>query len=318
MRIKTIFAPEHGFRGDVSAGIPVRDGKDVKTGIPLVSIYGSNKKPKPEQLEGIELMVFDIQDVGARFYTYISSLHYVMEACAEANIPLMILDRPNPNGHYVDGPILDPAFKSFVGMHPVPVVHGMTIGEYAQMINGEKWLNEGIHCQLIVIQLLNWTHQTPYELPVNPSPNLPNSRSIALYPSLCFFEGTPVSIGRGTDFPFQVIGYPNNPNGDFRFKPQSLPGVAKYPRFENETCVGIDLRTKETPKGKIQLGYLLEFYHSYPEKEVFFTDFFDKLAGTDELRKQIQNGADEEEIRKSWSENLNKFKRKRALYLLYN
>lgn len=315
-----IFAPEHGFRGNHSAGAKVADGKDIKTGLPIVSLYGKNKKPSSEQLEGVEIIVFDIQDVGARFYTYISTLHYVMEAAAENGISVVIFDRPNPHGNYVDGPILKPEFSSFVGMHPIPVVHGMTIGEYAQMINGEKWLKEGIQCDLSIVKMKGWTHDTYYSLPIPPSPNLPNDASIMLYPSLCFFEGTPASIGRGTERPFQVVGYPGFTDGEIEFTPVSIPGAAKYPKYENELCGGLDivkLVNVEALPHFLTLAFLIDIYQSYPEPDKFFTPFFDKLAGSDQLRLQIERGATEDEIRSSWQPGLKKFQNTRQQYLLY-
>jgi len=321
--IKTIFAPEHGFRGGADAGEEVKDGVDMKSGLPVISLYGKKKKPLREDLQGIEVMVFDIQDVGARFYTYISSLHYVMESCAENNIELIVLDRPNPNAHYVDGPILEKEFTSFVGMHPVPVVYGMTIGEYAQMINGEGWLAGGIKTDLTVIQNRNYTHDTFYELPIKPSPNLPNIQSILLYPSLCFFEGTHLSIGRGTNSQFQVIGHPKYQSGSYSFKPESMKG-AKYPKHENTLCNGINLQNETIGKligqKQLDLSHLLSAYQDLSKQKVdFFLDnnFFEKLAGTSTLREQIQEGWTENQIRDSWQEGLEEFKRIRADYLIY-
>ncbi|PYE80105.1 uncharacterized protein YbbC (DUF1343 family) [Winogradskyella epiphytica] len=318
--VKRVFAPEHGFRGTADAGEVVKDGVDTRTGLPIISLYGKNKKPHAEQLKELDLVIFDIQDVGARFYTYISSLHYVMEACAEQNIPVLILDRPNPNGHYIDGPILEMAHKSFVGMHPIPVVHGMTIGEYAKMINGEKWLENGIQCDLNIIPVEHYTHQTPYSLPIKPSPNLPNDASINLYPSLCFFEGTDISIGRGTDKQFQVVGSPlfKSNNFPFEFTPKSNEG-AKYPKHENKTCYGYDLSKHEALNG-LNLTWLKEFYiastNSTPEKS-FFTDFFTLLAGTKKLQEQIEAGWAENDIKLTWKEGLKKYDNMRQPYLLY-
>ncbi|MEO1257825.1 MAG: DUF1343 domain-containing protein [Bacteroidota bacterium] len=320
--IKKIFAPEHGFRGHADAGEKVKDGIDVQTNLPIVSLYGKKKKPLPEDLIDIDLIVFDIQDVGARFYTYISSMSYLMEACAELDIPLLILDRPNPNGHYVDGPVLKKGFESFVGLHPVPVVHGMTVGEYAQMVNGEGWLKDGIKCALEIIKCNNYDHTKFYELPIKPSPNLPNMRSIYLYPSICFFEGTQVSVGRGTDKQFQVLGAPEHPDGNFEFTPVSMPG-AKYPKHENKMCRGYDLTEIDLSKLKslpqLNLNYLIDFYQNYKNKNRFFNEnlFFDKLAGNDELRKQLIAGKSENEIRESWQKALNTFKKTRNKYLLY-
>ncbi|GGB83426.1 hypothetical protein GCM10007424_24330 [Flavobacterium suaedae] len=316
VNVKKIFAPEHGFRGTADAGELIKDGKDTQTGLPIISLYGNNKKPKPEQLEGIDIMVFDLQDVGARFYTYISSLHYVMEACAENNIPLIVLDRPNPNGGIVDGPILEKEHKSFVGMHPIPVLHGMTIGEYAKMINGQEWLNNGILCQLTVIPCLNYSRDTEYHIPVKPSPNLPNDQSIALYPSLCFFEGTNVSVGRGTDMQFQVYGSPYLPKSGFSFTPQPNEG-AKNPLYNGEVCYGVNLTQAKKPK-QLELKWLLNAYAVTQEKSKFFNSFFTKLAGTTTLQKQIEEGKTEEEIRKSWGNGLKDFKAMRKKYLIYD
>ncbi len=321
--IKMIFAPEHGFRGDADAGEQVNDSRDSKTGIPVVSLYGKKKKPRKSDLSGIEVMVFDIQDVGARFYTYISSLHNVMEACAESNIPILILDRPNPNAHYIDGPVLEMKYKSFVGMHPVPVVYGMTIGEYGQMINGEGWLSNGLKADLTVIKNRNYDHNTYYNLPVKPSPNLPNIQSILLYPSLCFFEGTVMSVGRGTDTQFQVIGHPSYKSGTHKFTPKSGPG-SKYPKHENKACLGVDLTQKTKGElfdfGRLDLSYLLDSYSNLQSQGIpFFNDnnFFEKLAGTSNLRSQIMNGKSEEEIRASWAQDIADFKKIRKKYLLY-
>ncbi len=317
--VKKVFSPEHGFRGTADAGEVVKDGLDTKTGLPIVSLYGKNKKPSPEQLKGLDIVIFDIQDVGARFYTYISSLHYVMEACAEANIPVLILDRPNPNGHYIDGPILEKEHKSFVGMHPIPVVHGMTIGEYAQMINGEKWLENGVQSAITVIAMKNYTHETVYDLPINPSPNLPNAKSINLYPSLCFFEGTNVSAGRGTDKQFQIFGSPFLDTTMFpytyTFTPQPNVG-SKHPKHENKVCYGMDLSTS-TYLSRLDLNYLIEAYQATENKETFFNDFFTKLAGTRELQKQIESKHTAYEIKKTWVRGLAAYDTMRQPYLLY-
>lgn len=315
--VKKVFAPEHGFRGVADAGEHVKDGIDSKTGVPLISLYGNNKKPSQEQLKGIDVVVFDIQDVGARFYTYISTLHYVMEACAELGIPVIVLDRPNPNGHYIDGPIMEPGNESFVGMHPIPVVHGMTIGEYAQMINGEGWLKNKAKCKLTVVEMKNYTHQKEYSLPVKPSPNLPNDQAINLYPSLCFFEGTFINAGRGTDMQFQVFGAPSLPASRYTFKytPQSNEG-AKDPKFKGQLCHGKDLR-KETKLSKINLEWLIDAYNANGKKKDFFNSFFIKLAGTDKLQKQIEQGLSAEEIRNSWKDGLANFQKVREKYLLY-
>jgi uncharacterized protein YbbC (DUF1343 family) len=308
-----VFSPEHGFRGKADAGAIIEDGIDSKTGIPIISLYGNNKKPTREQLQGIDILVFDIQDVGVRFYTYISTLHYVMEAAAESNIKVIVLDRPNPNGHYVDGPILDTAFQSFVGMHPIPVVHGMTIGEYAKMITGEKWIAED--CDLTVIKMENYTHDMNYDLPIKPSPNLPNARSVNLYPSLCLFEGTTISIGRGTDYPFQHFGAPYL-ESNYSFIPKSGAG-SKYPKHEDIVCFGTDLRFQEDYLTTINLNWIVEAYNRCPEKEEFFNNFFNTLAGTDKLKKQIIAGKTAREIKASWQEGLDEFKKIRKKYLIY-
>ena len=321
INIIRVFAPEHGFRGKAEAGAHIANGKDPKTGLEVISLYGKNKKPTPAQLDGIDIMVFDLQSVGLRFYTYISTLTYIMEACAEKHIPLIILDRPNPNGHYIDGPVLESDCKSFVGLLPIPVVYGMTDGELARMINGESWLTDGITCDINIIKIKNYDHDTEYELPIKPSPNLPNFQSVYLYASLCFFEGTPISIGRGTEKPFQHIGYPGYPQHQYSFTPKSIPGVSAHPKFENQICYGIDLSNtyqniSEKPH-RLNLSYLIEFYQSYPKKEKFFNSFFKKLAGTSQLEQQITNGLSENKIRQSWQKALNDFKRKREKYLLY-
>ena len=314
IEVKKVFAPEHGFRGKADAGEVVKDGFDTKTGLQIISLYGKNKKPSATQLKGIDIVVFDIQDVGARFYTYISSLHYVMEACAEAGIQVIILDRPNPNSHYIDGPVLEAKHTSFVGMHTVPVVYGMTIGEYGQMINGEKWLKNGIQCDLKVIPLKNYNHQTKYSVPIKPSPNLPNDKSINLYPSLCFFEGTNVSAGRGTEMQFQVYGSPYITKSSFTFTPQANEG-SKYPKYKKQRCFGEDLRTAKN-LNKLDLSYLLKAYQQNTSKE-FFNTFFTKLAGTERLQEQIEQGLSEKEIRKTWVQDIISFKKIRKKYLLY-
>jgi len=321
INIQKIYAPEHGFRGTADAGELIKDGKDTKTGLPIISLYGNNKKPTKEQLAGIDVMLFDLQDVGARFYTYISSLHYLMEACAENNIPLIVLDRPNPKGATVDGPVLELKHKSFVGMHPVPVLHGMTIGEYAQMINGEKWLNpstgsgQALQCDLTIIPVKNYNKSMSYSLPVKPSPNLPNDLSINLYTSLCFFEGTNVSVGRGTEKQFQIYGSPFLKNMDFTFTPQPNEG-AKNPMHNGKLCYGEDLSNKEFIDG-LSLEWLLKAYQNTSDKSKFFNNFFVKLAGTQKLHQQIEQGWSEEKIRKSWQEDLETFKHTREKYLLY-
>jgi len=315
--LKKVFAPEHGFRGTADAGAHISSGVDQKTGLEVISLYGANKKPRVEDLADIDLMIFDIQDVGVRFYTYVSTLHYVMEACAEQNIPLIVLDRPNPNAHYIDGPLLKDDFKSFVGMHPVPVVYGMTIGEYAKMINGESWLQGQIKTDLTVISVENYTHHTPYALPIAPSPNLRSKQAIALYPSLCFFEGTPISAGRGTDRPFEIFGAPNLnvERYPFEFRPVARQG-AKWAKFKNEICHGLDLG-QITPEEHLELGWLIGTYNEAADKENFFNPFFDKLAGTDQLKKDIQAGLNKEEIYARWTKELEDFEQIRAKYLLY-
>ncbi len=313
--LQKIYAPEHGFRGTADAGELVVDGKDTKTGLPIISLYGNKKKPKPEQLAGIDILIFDLQDVGARFYTYISSLHYIMEACAENNIQLLVFDRPNPNGNIVDGPILEKEFTSFVGMHPIPTLHGMTIGEYAQMINGEKWLAAGVQCNLTVIPCLNYKREMFYSLPVKPSPNLPNDQAINLYASLCLFEGTNVSSGRGTEKQFQIYGSPYLPKSDFSFTPISNFG-SKDPMNKGLLCYGEDLTTilKVT---KLELKWLIKAYQTTTDKSKFFTDFFTKLAGTKKLQQQIESGVSENDIRKSWESGLVAFKEMKSKYLIY-
>lgn len=314
--VRAIFAPEHGFRGTADAGELVDDNIDEKTGIPVISLYGNNKKPTADQLKGLDIIIFDIQDVGVRFYTYISSMHYMMEACAEQGIRMMVFDRPNPNGHIVDGPILEPAYKSFVGMHPIPVVHGLTVGELARMINEEGWLEGGRKCDLTVVEMKNWRHGDSYSLPVRPSPNLPNDQSILLYPSLCFFEGTQMSIGRGTHFPFQVIGYPDKTFGMFTFTPVSIDGMAKQPKHENQVCHGVDLRNIPPPD-MLDLSYVISFYNLWEKDESFFNTYFNTLAGTNKLRRQIEQQMPEEFIRASWQPGLDNYKLLRKKYLLY-
>ena len=314
--IKKIFSPEHGFRGNADAGEMITHGTDPVSGLPIVSLYGNSKKPTAAQLSDVDMVIFDIQDVGLRFFTYISSLHYMMEACAENNKLLMILDRPNPNGSYVDGPVLEPSFQSFVGMHPIPVVHGMTLGEMAQMINGEGWLEGGVKCALKVISMKNYSREIPYNLPVKPSPNLPTQNAILWYPSICLFEGTVVSVGRGTAWPFEVIGNPQLKDYPFQFTPVSIAGMSKNPPHLNQVCYGLDLRTV-TPQPGITLSYLIEFYANYPHKEEFFTPYFNTLAGTDKLKEQIISGLSEKEIKNTWQRDLNAFKAKRKKYLLY-
>jgi uncharacterized protein YbbC (DUF1343 family) len=320
IRVTKIFSPEHGFRGIAGAGDLIDNAIDTRTGIPVISLYGSRKKPSPAELEGVEMVIYDIQDVGVRFYTYISTLHYVMEACAELKIPVVILDRPDPLGFYVDGPVLDPAYRSFVGLHPIPVVYGMTVGELASMINQEGWLGNNLHCELKVIPCQNYDHNSRYLLPVNPSPNLNSMEAVYLYPSLCFFEGTVMSIGRGTDFPFRVIGHPEYPVRNFTFIPKADP-VNKNPLFMNKTCYGIDLRSKSIQElqqeNHMNLQWLLEVYETMNPGESFFTDYIDKLAGSDQLRKQILHGETKDQISKAWSADLEKFRQVRKKYLLY-
>lgn len=321
IQVKKVFCPEHGFRGVADAGENIKTYTDKKTGLPIVSLYGANKKPKPEQLKGIDIVVFDLQDVGARFYTYISTMHYVMEACAENNVEFIVLDRPNPNGFYVDGPVLDKRFKSFVGMHPVPIVHGMTVGEYAQMINEEKWLANAAKCKLQVIKIEGYTHHDFYQLPIKPSPNLSEMSAVYLYPSLCLFEGTIVSVGRGTNKPFQQIGHPDFKNMPHQFTPQSTSG-AKNPLYMGQNCFGYNLAEDgnafiQTKNYRMDLQWLIKCYDATPDKATFFNNFFNNLSGNDVLKKQIIDGLSEEEIRKSWQKDLAEFKKIRKKYLLY-
>ncbi|GAB1309686.1 DUF1343 domain-containing protein [Urechidicola sp. KH5] len=314
--IKKVFSPEHGFRGKADAAELVADGNDIKTGLPIVSLYGKNKKPTAEQLSGLDLVVFDIQDVGVRFYTYISTMHYVMEACAENNIPIIVLDRPNPNGHYVDGPILNMEFRSFVGMHPVPLVYGMTIGEYAQMINGEHWLKNNAVCELTVIRLKNYEHSSSYSLPIRPSPNLPNDKSINLYPSLGFFEGTPVNAGRGTEFQFQRYGSPDFPTSDFTYTPQPNFG-SKYPKHKGRICNGIDL-SSEPNQSKVNLKWVVDAYQKSKDKNAFFGNTFTIHAGSKKLEEQLKDGLTAAEIEASWQRDIEVFRKKREKYIIYN
>ncbi|MDB5154501.1 MAG: hypothetical protein JWR54_3252 [Mucilaginibacter sp.] len=323
IRIKKIFGPEHGFRGNASNGAAVNDSVDPKTGIPAISLYGNHYKPTTADLQGIDLMIFDVQDVGARFYTYLSTLHYVMEACAENHVELMILDRPNPNGFYVDGPMLDTTYRSFVGLDPLPIVHGLTIAEYAQMINGEGWLKNHVKCKLKIIKMAGYDHALPYTLPINPSPNLNTAKSILLYPSVCLFEGTTLSLGRGTLFPFLVLGHPLlKDQFHFAFTPISIPGMSEDPPQKDKTCYGIDLRSYDIKQfrssKKIDILWLLKLYKAFPDKAHFFNAYFTKLAGTDQLRKQIEAGKSEDDIRESWQPELNKYKVMRKKYLLYH
>lgn len=320
IKVKSIFAPEHGFRGNADAGEHVKNGVDTKTGVPIVSLYGNNKKPTKQQLQGIDVVLFDIQDVGVRFYTYISTLTYVMEAAAENNIEVVVLDRPNPHDGYVDGPVLKNKWKSFVGMHQVPVVYGLTIGEYGKMVNGEKWLEKGLTAQYTLIPMQGYRKNSRYPLLERPSPNLPNDVSINLYPSLCFFEGTQVSVGRGTDLPFQIYGSPWTKNLPYQFTPRPNFG-AKDPFLNGKTCYGENLSNDKADLRKLNLEWLLKSYQAYknPQQNFFLTNlFFDKLAGTDELRKQIISGKTENEIRASWNADLEKFKRIRSKYVIYS
>ncbi|MEG0761189.1 DUF1343 domain-containing protein [Chryseobacterium sp.] len=319
IKIKSIFAPEHGFRGDADAGEKVKNGIDVKTGIPIVSLYGSNKKPKAEQLKGVDVVIFDIQDVGVRFYTYISTLTYVMEACAENNVELIVLDRPNPHDGYVDGPVLKKKWESFVGMHEVPVVYGLTIGEYGKMVNGEKWLKNGVQARYTLVEMQNYHKKKRYAISDKPSPNLPNNKSINLYPSLCFFEGTQVSVGRGTELPFQIYGSPWTRNLPYQFTPKPTSG-AKDPFLNGQICYGENISDNKDDLRELNLHWLLKAYKNYKnsQQDFFLKNlFFDKLAGSDELRKQIIAGKSEKEIRTSWQTGLEKFKKIRSKYVIY-
>lgn len=320
VNVVKVFAPEHGFRGDADAGAQIKDQRDQRTGLPIVSLYGNKHKPTAAQLADVDVLVFDIQDVGVRFYTYISTLHYVMEAAAENGRKVIVLDRPNPNGFYVDGPVLDRARSSFVGMHPVPLVHGMTIGEYARMINGERWLKDGVQCELSVIACTGYDHTVFYELPVKPSPNLPSMAAVYLYPSLGLFEGTIVSVGRGTDRPFQCIGYPGNTVGQYRFTPVSMPG-AKAPPHKGIECTGIDLQEygsfQSRMEKRIRLHWLIGLYEGAADKGAFFNSFFDQLAGGSDLRERVIKGEAEEAIRATWQPGLAAFMKVRSRYLLY-
>lgn len=322
VNIVKIFGPEHGFRGNQSDGAIVNDEVDSKTGIPLISLYNESKKPTKAMLEGIDVLIFDVQDIGVRFYTFISTLSYAMEACAENNISFMVLDRPNPNSYYIDGPVLDPSYASFIGVHPVPVVYGMTIGEYALMVKGENWINESASLDLKVIPNENYTHDSIYQLRLAPSPNLPNMRSVLLYPSLCYFEGANVSIGRGTDKPFQVMGYPNSPIGSYEFTPVSIPGVSEYPKFQKQLCKGIDLsylsEEEIIAQESIHWEYLWEMYESLGEDKFFKSlNHFQKLSGSDQLHQALKQGMSIEEYKASYQDELNDFKKIRVKYLLY-
>ncbi|WP_222430975.1 exo-beta-N-acetylmuramidase NamZ family protein [Mucilaginibacter pallidiroseus] len=320
--VKKIFGPEHGFRGNAADGAKIDDTKDAVTGLPVISLYGKHFKPTSEDLKGINLMIFDVQDVGTRFYTYISTLHYLMEACAENNIELVIFDRPNPNGSFVDGPVLDTAYRAFVAMHEIPVLHGMTIAEYAQMINGQGWLKNKVKCKLKIYKVANYSRDMAYMLPVSPSPNLNTQQSILLYPHICFFEGTNISLGRGTNYPFTIIGAPElKGQYSFNFTPVSMPGMSDNPPLKGQTCYGIDLRNYNTDtlkrNGRLNLAWLIEMYNEYPDKSKFFIPYFTKLAGNKTLQQQIIAGKTEAQIRQSWEPGLSKFKAMRTKYLLY-
>lgn len=321
IKVKRIFAPEHGFRGSAEAGEKIENGIDAQTRIPVISLYGSNYKPRPEALKDIEVVLFDLQDVGARFYTYISTLHYVMEACAENKKQLIVLDRPNPNGYYVDGPVLEEKNKSFIGMHPVPIVHGMTIGEYARMINGEKWLANGGQCNLTVVPVKNYTHNDLYQLPVKPSPNLPNMSSVYMYPSLCLFEGTIVSVGRGTEKPFQQFGYPELVEGKHTFTPKPIKGASENPLYNGTLCHGFEVsgygELYVKYYKKLYLFWIINLYKTSTVKDKFFNNYFNSLAGNETLKEQIIKGKSEEDIRSTWEPGLKKFKEIRKKYLIY-
>ena len=317
--IRVVFAPEHGFRGQADAGESVASYRDRKTGIDVVSVYGSTKRPPDSIMQRLDVLLFDIQDVGLRYYTYLSSMHYLMEACAANGKQLIVLDRPNPNGFYVDGPVLEAKHRSFVGMHPIPVVHGMTLGELARMIDGEGWLRDGLRCKLTVIPCRGYTHRSRYRLPTAPSPNLPNMRAVYLYPSLCFFEGTPISLGRGTDFPFQTYGHPKL-QGDFSFTPRSNAG-AKNPPLKDKLCHGVDLRISPSDERiwerGVDLGYVIDCYRQLKRGEKFFTPMFDRLTGTDYVRQMILQGAGADRIKARWADDVERFKQTRKPYLLY-
>jgi uncharacterized protein YbbC (DUF1343 family) len=317
INVTRVFAPEHGFRGVADAGEIITDYKDENTGVSVVSLFGENFKPSPSDLENIDLVLFDIQDVGVRFYTYLSTLHYVIEACAENGTPVIVLDRPNPNGHYIDGPVLEEQSKSFVGLHPVPIVYGMTIGEYAKMINGEKWLKNGIQCDLTVIPLKNYTHNSTYSLPLRPSPNLPNDKSINLYPSLCMFEGTNASCGRGTEMQFQIFGSPYLPKDSYKFTFAPQPNYgSKTPKNMNQECYGLDLSKTEN-LSSLDFSWLIDAYNSSAEKDKFFGGSFNRLAGSPKLKVQIEQGLTFEEIKATWQNDLVIFKKVREKYLIY-
>lgn len=319
IKVQKIFAPEHGFRGNIDRGEHVESNVDSATGVPIVSMFGKNKRPSDANLADVDIVIFDIQDAGARFFTYISSMHEVMQACANNNLPLIILDRPNPLGDYVDGPVRQKGFQSFVGMHPIPIVHGLTVGELALMINGEKWLEDGKQCNVEVIKVLNYNHSVHYSLPVKPSPNLPNDLSIRLYPSLCFFEATPVSIGRGTQFPFQVVAYPDSSFGDSLFVPVDIKGMQINPIQEGKVCYGVDLRKLNADSVMFSLKYVIDFYNKFDDKSKFFSRkrWFNLLAGNDKLIEQIKSGMTEKQIKDSWKKELADYKKMRDKYLIY-
>ena len=318
INVTMVFAPEHGFRGEASPGEKIQDGKDTETGVPIVSLYGQNRKPSTEIMKNLDIMVFDMQDVGTRFYTFLSTLYYIIESCAENNIPLVVLDRPNPNGDYVAGPVLREGYSSFVGIVPVPVVHGCTFGEMAAMINGERWTKATNPCKITVIKVKNYTHTSEYQPPIPPSPNLPNYQSVRLYPSLCFFEATSVSIGRGTSFPFQVIGGALPSLGSFQFTPKDIPGFVNNPVNEGKICYGIDLR-KIRPVPEFTLQYFLQFYKMYQVEKDFLTGerWLNLLSGSDQLIKGIREGKTEEQLTASWQSELDQYKVIRKKYLLY-
>ena len=316
--VTVIFAPEHGFRGNKGAGEVVANNKDIKTNLPIVSLYGKHKKPSRQHLNGVDLLIFDIQDVGVRYYTYISTMHYVMQACADNNVPLLILDRPNPNGDYIDGPVLDLNYQSFVGMHPIPMVHGLTVAELALMINGEGWLDDGKQCQLEIVKVEDYAHSNKYSLPIQPSPNLPNDQAIRLYPSLGFFEATDVSVGRGTDFPFQVLGYPDSSMGEFEFKARSISG--SWSKLNHSGAALFGQRLSTDPNKGLTLSYFLEWKDKFAKQgKPFITraSFLDKLAGQSEFRQQVESNWNEVRIRKSWKADLSEFQKLRSRYLLY-
>ncbi|MDH3322786.1 MAG: DUF1343 domain-containing protein [Flavobacteriaceae bacterium] len=315
VHITKVFSPEHGFRGRADAGEHVSDDMDKKTGLPILSLHGKTRKATPEMLKDVDILIFDIQDVGVRFYTYISTMSNLMEAAAENNIPVIVLDRPNPNGHYVDGPMLEPAHKSFVGMHPVPLVYGLTIGEYATMVNGEKWLKDSVQCDLTIVPLKNYTHNSVYHLPIRPSPNLPNDRAINLYPGLGFFEGTVINAGRGTEFQFQRYGAPFFPKSDFSYTPVPNFG-SKHPKFEGKLCYGVDL-SNEARLSKVDITALIDAYQKTPKDLAFFGKSFTIHAGNLKLQKQIEAGLTADEIRATWQEDIEKFKTIRSKYLIY-